>query len=130
MGGITREDPKYPGILSIPDTVSVRWYVRDMYGGTNWEDPEYPGIPRISRDLLWQHMTSLFFALNTEMRWCALQTGRVYVKQHPGDAQLSLNELRDMVGREGQTFSNRVSIVSESTKTVICCSQKLACTSV
>ena len=68
------------------------------------------------------------------MRWRALQTGRVYVKQHPGDAQLSLgvlDELRDMVGKEGETFSNRVSTVSESTKTfltVICCSQKLACT--
>ena len=71
-----------------------------------------------------------FAALNTEMRWRALQTGRVYVKEHPGDAQLSLDELRDMVGRQGQTFSNRVSTVSESTKTVICCSQKLACTSV
>ena len=47
------------------------------------------------------------------MRWRALQTGRVYVKQHPGDAQLSLDELRDMVGREGQTFSNRVSTVSK-----------------
>ena len=23
-GGTTREDPEYPGILSIPDTVSVR----------------------------------------------------------------------------------------------------------
>ena len=33
-----------PGILSIPDTVSVRWYVRGMYGGTTREDPEYPGI--------------------------------------------------------------------------------------
>ena len=77
-----------------------------------------------------KHPRFRFFALNTEMRWRALQTGRVYVKQHPGDAQLSLDELRDMVGREGQTFSNRVSTVSESTKTVICCSQKLACTSV
>ena len=45
-----------------------------------------------------------FAALNTEMRWRALQTGRVYVKEHPGDAQLSLDELRDMVGREGQTL--------------------------
>ena len=26
-GGTTREDPECPGILSIPDTVSVRWYV-------------------------------------------------------------------------------------------------------
>ena len=77
-----------------------------------------------------KHPSFRFFALNTEMRWRALQTGRVYVKQHPGDAQLSLDELRDMVGREGQTFSNRVSTVPESTKTVICCSQKLACTSV
>ena len=56
-----------------------------------------------------KHPRFRFFALNTEMRWRALQTGRVYVKQHPGDAQLSLDELRDMVGREGQTFSNRVS---------------------
>ena len=80
-----------------------------------------------------KHPRFRFFALNTEMRWRALQTGRVYVKQHPGDAQLSLDELRDMVGREGQTISNCVSTVSESTKTfltVICCSQKLACTSV
>ena len=46
-------------VPSILDTLSVRWYVRDMYGGTTWEDPEYPGIPTISRDLLWQHMTSL-----------------------------------------------------------------------
>ena len=80
-----------------------------------------------------KHPRFRFFALNTEMRWRALQTGRVYVKQHPGDAQLSLDELRDMVETEGETFSNRVSTVSESTKTfltVICCSQKLACTSV
>ena len=80
-----------------------------------------------------KHPRFCFFTLNTDMRWRALQTGRVYVKHHPGDAQLSLDELRDMVGREGLTFSNRVSTVSESTKTfltVICCSQKLACTSV
>ena len=42
------------------------------------------------------------------MRWRALQTGRVYIRQHPGDAQLSLDELRDMVGRQGEAFSNRV----------------------
>ena len=41
------------------------------------------------------------------------QTGRLYIKQHPGDAQLSLDELRDMVGREGQTISNCVFSVSE-----------------
>ena len=37
-----------------------------------------------------------------------VRTGRVYVRQHPGDAQLSLDELRDMVGRQGEAFSNRV----------------------
>ena len=39
-GGTTREDPEYPGLLSIPDTVSVR----GMYWGTIREDPEYAGI--------------------------------------------------------------------------------------
>ncbi len=42
------------------------------------------------------------------MRWRALQTGRIYVRQHPHDAQLSVEELRDMVGREGEAFSNCV----------------------
>ena len=51
-----------------------------------------------------KHPRFRYFALNTEMRWRALQTGRIYVRQHPGDAQLSLDELRDMVGREGETF--------------------------
>lgn len=55
-----------------------------------------------------KHPRFRFFALNTEMRWRALQLGRIYVKQHPGDAQLSLDELRDMVGREGLTLTNRV----------------------
>ena len=51
---------------------------------------------------------SVFFALNTEMRWCAIQTGCIYVKQNPGDVQLSLDELHDMIGREGDSFSNCV----------------------
>ena len=45
------------------------------------------------------------------MRRRALQAGRIYVRQHPGDAQLTVlvDELRDMVGhREGDTFSSRV----------------------
>ena len=55
-----------------------------------------------------RHPRFRYFALNTEMRWCALQTGRIYVRQHPHDAQLSVEELRDMVGREGEAFSNCV----------------------
>jgi len=55
-----------------------------------------------------KHPRFRFFALNTEMRWRALQAGRIYIRQHPGDAQLTVDELRDMVGREGEAFSNRV----------------------
>ena len=31
--------------------------------------------------------------------------GSIYVQQHPQDAQLSVEELCDMVGREGEAFS-------------------------
>ncbi len=55
-----------------------------------------------------QHPRFRYFALNTEMRWRALQSGRIYVRQHPHDAHLSVEELRDMVGREGEAFSSRV----------------------
>lgn len=55
-----------------------------------------------------KHPRFRYFALNTEMRWRALQTGRVYINQHPRDARLNLDDLRDMVGREGECFANRV----------------------
>ena len=55
-----------------------------------------------------RHLRFRFFSLNTEMRHRALQTGRVYVYQHPGDGQLSLDKLRDRVGRQGEAFSSRV----------------------
>lgn len=55
-----------------------------------------------------KHPRFRYFALNTEMRHRALQTGRIYVRQHPHDDHLSVDELRDMVGREGDAFSNRV----------------------
>ena len=53
------------------------------------------------------HHRFRYFALNTEMRWRALQTGRIYVNQNLEDAHLSIDELRDMVGR-GEGFCNRV----------------------
>ena len=55
-----------------------------------------------------KHCRFHYFALNTEMRWRALQTGRVYVRQNPEDAHLSIDDLRDMVGRQGENFANRV----------------------
>ena len=51
-----------------------------------------------------RHPCFRFFALITEMRWRALQAGRIYIRQHPGDAQLTVDELHDMVGREGEAF--------------------------
>ncbi len=47
-----------------------------------------------------------YFALNTEMRHRALQTGRIYVRQNPHDAHLTVDELKNMVGNDA--FSNRV----------------------
>ena len=55
-----------------------------------------------------KHCRFRYFALNTEMRWRALQTGRIYVRQNPEDGQLCVDELQDMVGRDGENFSNHV----------------------
>ena len=55
-----------------------------------------------------KHSRCRYFALNTEMKWHALQTGRIFINQHPKDARLTLEELRDIVRREGEFFSNRV----------------------
>ena len=55
-----------------------------------------------------RHPRFRYFALNSEMRWRALQTGRVYIKQHPSDARLSLDELRSMIDCGGEQFSKRV----------------------
>ena len=55
-----------------------------------------------------KHPRFRYFALNTEMHWHALQTGRIYIRQHPRDARLTLEELKDMVNGEGEQLSRRV----------------------
>ena len=52
-----------------------------------------------------RHPRFRYFFLNTEMRWRALQAGRVYIRQHSEDARLSADELHDMVST---SFSSRV----------------------
>ena len=42
------------------------------------------------------------------MCWQALQAGQTYVQQHLLDAQLSVDELQNMVGYEGEVSSNQV----------------------
>ena len=55
-----------------------------------------------------KHPSFRYFALNTEMHWHALQAGCIYVCQHPHDAQLSVEELQEMVACESEVFSNHV----------------------
>ena len=54
------------------------------------------------------HPRFCYFALNTEMHWRALQAGRIYIRQHPDDARLTVSDLRDMIGRAGTSLSTRV----------------------
>ena len=49
-----------------------------------------------------RHPHLCYFVLNNEMHWHALQAGSIYFRQHRHDVQLSVEELRDMVGREGR----------------------------
>ncbi len=55
-----------------------------------------------------KHPRFRYFALNTKMRWHALQTGKTYIKQHPKDAHLSLEDLKEMISSVGKEFSKRV----------------------
>ena len=55
-----------------------------------------------------KHNRFRYFALNTDMRWRAFQTGRVYIRQNLEDGLLFIDEFRDMAGRKVEHFSNRV----------------------
>ena len=41
-----------------------------------------------------------YFAVNTVMHFCALQIGRIYVNKHPKEMQLSVEELRELIGNK------------------------------
>ena len=43
-----------------------------------------------------QHPRFRYFALNTLMRWRALETSRVFIKQNPEEAKLTVEELQEM----------------------------------
>ena len=55
-----------------------------------------------------KHPRFRYFTLNTQIRHRALQMGRIYVRQNPHDGHLSVDELREMVGQDNDTFSSRV----------------------
>ena len=46
--------------------------------------------------------------LHSTLRCTGVLLGQIYVRQHPHDARLSVEKLRDMVSCEGEAFSNRV----------------------
>lgn len=75
-------------------TVTVGNYFKHLM---RYEDGRFAKHPRFR-----------YFALNTEMRWRALQTGKIYIKQHPKDAHLSLEDLKEMVHCGGEELSKRV----------------------
>ena len=55
-----------------------------------------------------RHPRFRYFALNSEMRWRALQAWCVYIKQDPKDACFSLDKLKSMVECGGEQFSKKV----------------------
>ncbi len=75
-------------------TVTVGNYFKHLM---RYEDGRFAKHPRFR-----------YFALNTEMRWRALQTGNIYINQHPKDARLSLEDLKEMISSGGKELSKRV----------------------
>ena len=77
-----------------PRTVTIGYYFKHLL---MYRDGRFARHPRFR-----------YFALNTEMRHRALGAGQIYVKQNTTDAQLTVQELRDMVSVGGEAFSRRV----------------------
>jgi len=63
-----------------------------------------------------KHPRIRYFALNTQMRWCALHTGRVYVRQSPENGQLTHEDFQSMIGENSKSFSNHVLQYASSLK--------------
>ena len=79
---------------SRPRTVTIGYYFKHLL---MYRDGRFARHPRFR-----------YFALNTEMRHRALGAGQIYVKQNTTDAQLTVQELRDMVSVGWEAFSRRV----------------------
>ena len=69
-----------------------------------------------------RHPRFRYFALNTEMRWRALQAGRINVRQHPHDAQLYFFDFANMVVIRQYYYCSSIT----STETQTTCSLRLA----
>jgi len=58
---------------------------------------------RFARHTRWR-----YFALNTIMRWRALQEGRVYVKQNLDDDQLEVADIQEMIAGGDKRLADRI----------------------
>src|ERR1041384_4977274 len=67
------------------------------------------------KHLLWykdgrfaQHARWRYFALNSTMRWRALQEGKVYVRQNLNDSQLDVTDIQEMIESGDKQFADRI----------------------
>ena len=61
------------------------WYCDEIDDNFHWRLASHPRFP--------------YWALNMKLRHQLLSQSSVYIRQHPGDANLTIENLRDMVGR-------------------------------
>ena len=55
-----------------------------------------------------RHHRFRYVALNTVMRWRALQTGRVYIHRHPGSGSLTVDDLRQLAEQGDSSFAKSI----------------------
>ncbi|CAB4420703.1 unnamed protein product [Rhizophagus irregularis] len=58
---------------------------------------------RFARHARWR-----YFALNSQMRWQALQEGKVYVKQNLTDAQITITDIQERITQGDNYMANRI----------------------
>ena len=54
------------------------------------------------------HTRWRYFALNSMMRWRALQEGKVYVRQNLKDDQLEVQNIKEMIDSGDSQLANRI----------------------
>ena len=55
-----------------------------------------------------KHARWWYFALNSQMRWRALQEGKVYVKQNLTDAQITVEDIQERIIQGNGHIADRI----------------------
>lgn len=61
-----------------------------------------------------RHTRWKYFALNSLMRWRALQDGRIYIKQNLQDAQLTVTDIQERIAQGDKYLADRIMRFGES----------------